>query len=78
MLVDVAQELKLALADGTIPKILSLPQVWLDRNGQAKIIDRNMVDVVGECSTIGIMPEAAGKPDRGLQDFLLRTRLLPR
>lgn len=46
MLKDVAEELKTAMNDGTLPSTLSLPQVWLDRNGHAKIIDRSLVDVV--------------------------------
>lgn len=46
VLQDVAEELKIALFDGTMPENLSLPQVWLDRNGHAKIIDRSLVDVV--------------------------------
>jgi len=43
---DVAEELQVALKDGTMPETLSLPQVWLDRSGNAKIIDRSLVDVV--------------------------------
>jgi len=43
---DVAEELQVALKDGTVPDSLSLPQVWLDRNGNAKLIDRSLVDVV--------------------------------
>ncbi|QEG20684.1 protein kinase domain-containing protein [Mariniblastus fucicola] len=43
---DVSDELKIAIKDGTMPETLSLPQVWLDRNGNAKIIDRSLVDVV--------------------------------
>jgi uncharacterized RDD family membrane protein YckC len=43
---DVAEELQVALHDGTLPQTLSLPQIWLDRNGHAKLIDRSLVDVV--------------------------------
>ncbi len=43
---DIAEELHTSLGDGTLPQTLSLPQVWLDRNGHAKLIDRSLVDVV--------------------------------
>lgn len=45
-MMDVAEELQVALKDGTLPDTLSLPQVWLDRNGHAKLIDRSLVDFV--------------------------------
>ena len=48
---DVAEELQIALKDGTIPESLSLPQIWLDRSGNAKIIDRSLVDVVNATAT---------------------------
>jgi len=50
LLIDVTEELKTAIGDGTLPESLSLPQVWMDRNGHAKLIDKNMVDVIAEHS----------------------------
>ncbi len=61
---QVAEELKFALKDGTMPEKLSLPQVWLDRNGHAKIIDRSLVDVVN-------MP-AAGEDPRTQSSLKIR------
>ena len=48
---DLSEEMQIALADGTLPESLSLPQVWIDRNGNAKIIDHSLVDAVGSSAT---------------------------
>jgi uncharacterized RDD family membrane protein YckC len=36
---DLAHELKASIEDGTLPRVLSMSQVWLDKNCHVKIID---------------------------------------
>lgn len=84
MMIDVAEELKAAHADGTMPGYLSLPQVWMDRTGHAKLIDKNMVDVVSsgrDADPLGLSsqqsvsgPGSAVRLVKNLADHLVRTR----
>jgi uncharacterized RDD family membrane protein YckC len=46
IMLDVAIELREALDDQTLPPKLSLPQVWIHRNGHAKLLDRELVNLV--------------------------------
>ncbi|MFK7769733.1 MAG: protein kinase [Mariniblastus sp.] len=47
---EMVAELRAALADGTLPQNLSLTQVWLDEDGHAKLLDKQLVDVVSSNS----------------------------
>jgi hypothetical protein len=40
VLLDLAEELAAAIADSTLPEPLTLEQVWLDRGGRVKVLDR--------------------------------------
>jgi hypothetical protein len=40
VLLDLAEELAAAVADGTLPESLTLEQVWLDHGGRVKLLDR--------------------------------------
>jgi hypothetical protein len=40
VLLDLAEELAAAVADRTLPEPLTLEQVWLDRGGRVKVLDR--------------------------------------
>ncbi len=82
---DVAEELQAALVDGTLPESLALPQVWIDQNCHAKILDRCLVNVVVGNSRFQPKAETENEEQncRGvallqeLGDLLRRTTLLP-
>ncbi|HET6882592.1 MAG TPA: RDD family protein [Pirellulales bacterium] len=38
-LLDLCEELASALADGTLPKVLSLAQIWIGRGGRVRLLD---------------------------------------
>jgi hypothetical protein len=42
VLLDLAEELVAATADGTLPASLTLDQVWLDRDGRVKLLDTSI------------------------------------
>jgi hypothetical protein len=39
LLLDVAEELSGAVADGTLPQQLTLDQIWIDRSGRTRLLD---------------------------------------
>ena len=43
MMADIVEEVRDALKDGTLPPNLSLAQVWLDQEGHAKLLDKQLV-----------------------------------
>ena len=47
---ETVAELRAAIADGTLPQTLSLTQVWLDQDGHAKLLDKQLVDAVSSNS----------------------------
>lgn len=42
LLLDLARELSVACEDGSLPKKLSPKQIWVDENGQAKLLDSEL------------------------------------
>ncbi len=85
---DVVDELRQALEDGTLPETLSLPQIWLDEDGHAKLLDKQLVNVVESNGSARIdhpiaEPAETGSVERAvwlvqqLGDLFRRTQVLP-
>ncbi len=51
LMLEIVDELQQAQSDGTLPESLSLPQIWLDQDGHAKLLDNQLVSVINENST---------------------------
>lgn len=45
-MLEIVDELQQAKDDGTLPESLSLPKIWLDQDGHAKLLDNQLVNVV--------------------------------
>lgn len=54
IMLDIVDELQKALGDGTLPESVSLPQIWLDQDGHAKLLDKQLVNVVSANSTTNL------------------------
>jgi hypothetical protein len=63
-LLDLAEELEAAAADGTLPAPLSLDQVWVDRNGRVKLLDDPIQPVSVAAAEAG--KASASAPERAL------------
>jgi hypothetical protein len=50
VLLDLAEELAAAAADGTLPASLTLDQVWLDRDGRVKLLDAAIESLAANAS----------------------------
>jgi hypothetical protein len=50
-LLEIVDELQQAKDDGTLPDSLSLPKIWLDREGHAKLLDNQLVNLLDGNST---------------------------
>jgi serine/threonine protein kinase len=46
VMIDIVDELKASLQDGTLPPSPSLTLIWLDKNGHAKLLDKQLVNAV--------------------------------
>ncbi len=86
MLLDVALELRRGLKSQTLPSSLTLPQVWIDQNGHAKLLDRQLVNVVSGDGFYaeGPQPEVAVSIDakatqlfKQFGSLLYRTKVFP-
>lgn len=66
---ETVAELRAALSDATLPPSLSLPQVWLDEDGHAKLLDKQLVDVVQSNSK----SKSASDPDGALSGEMVMT-----
>ena len=51
LMLEIVDELQQALGDGTLPESLTLPQIWLDQDGHAKLLDKQLVTVVSAPAT---------------------------
>jgi uncharacterized RDD family membrane protein YckC len=53
LMLEIVDELQQAQGDGTLPESLTLPQIWLDQDGHAQLLDKQLVNVVsGDSTTI--------------------------
>jgi uncharacterized RDD family membrane protein YckC len=84
---DVVEELRQALDDDTLPETLSLPQIWLDEDGHAKILDKLLVNVVESHGSANVDDPLARSTGTGVEravglvqqlgDLFRRTKVLP-
>jgi len=51
VMIDTVDEVRESLKDGTQPETLTLSQVWLDKEGHARLLDRQLVHAVPNAST---------------------------
>jgi uncharacterized RDD family membrane protein YckC len=89
VLLDLAEELRAAARDGSLPSWLSLDQVWLDRSGHVKLLDDPIQPPVGSTSSTSnpkesahstaIVPaaERAANLLRAVAEFCTRGQVLP-
>ncbi len=63
LLRDLAHELKNAIEDGTLPKQLSMSQVWMDQDGSLKLIDFPLVNIVVENRPFDALPQSTVSDD---------------
>jgi len=89
VMLDLVEELESSLEDGTLPQSLSLPQVWLDKDGHAKLLDKKLVSAVSAVGTDSSHDEILAKHEQSdpiedsvgliqeLGDLYCRTKTLP-
>lgn len=46
VMAEIIEEVREAIDDGTLPPSLSLAQVWLDKDGHARLLDKRLVNLV--------------------------------
>ena len=86
MLKDLSEELRAAIDDQTLPKQLSLAQIWLDEQGRARLIDYPIVNLVVGDQALELGDSKTARDDayravdllRDLAGVLLQTRSIPR
>ena len=86
IMLDLVEELKASLKNGTLPQSLTLPQVWLDKDGHAKLLDKQLVSAVSSDSVQDLLVQSASVSDpvhaavglvQELGDLYCRTQVLP-
>lgn len=85
LLRDLAHELKNAIEDGTLPRQLSMSQVWMDQDGSLKLIDFPLVNVVVENRPFDAAPQSTVSDDdyravellQQIAQLLLNTKAIP-
>jgi uncharacterized RDD family membrane protein YckC len=81
-LLDLCEELAAALADGTLPEVLSLSQVWITRSGRLKLLDMPLTPLGApalEAETYtGPAAERAVSFFRATIAFCTRQQIVPR
>jgi uncharacterized RDD family membrane protein YckC len=65
VLLDLAEELRVAALDGTLPASLSLDQVWLDRSGHVKLLDHPIEPCVPQTSSTTGLQDRSGPVPHG-------------
>lgn len=86
---EIVEELRQAIDDGTLPETLSLPQIWLDEDGHAKLLDKQLVNVIESTDSTSsadasiVPPVQTDSVERAvglvqqLGDLFHRTKVLP-
>ena len=52
VMLNLVEELKSANKDKTLPQSLTLPQVWLDKDGHAKLLDKQLVSTINPSDSL--------------------------
>ncbi len=56
LMLEIVDEVREALEDGTLPAALALPQIWMDKKGHARLLDKQLVHAVDDHFDHGISP----------------------
>ena len=86
LMLEIVEEVREAIDDGTLPETLTLPQVWMDKEGHARLLDRQLVHVVNQKDSNGLDQKSNVETEpvekavglvKQLGDLIQRTTIIP-